>query len=171
MSNNETLSRPYAKALFEHSEGWVDDLELVSSTVSNLAVANLIDSPQLAYPDKVEELLSIVEGEVQPKSMRFLRVLGESKRLSLLPDITNQYRKLIEAREDKKTVVIFTPFEVSVEQVETIKLSLKKYFGKNLVVKRKLDQALIGGFLAKSGGDVFDASIKGKLEDLKNQIL
>ena len=50
-------------------------------------------------------------------------------------------------------------------------LSLKKYFGENLVVKRKLDQALIGGFLAKSGGDVFDASIKGKLEDLKNQIL
>ena len=171
MSNNETLSRPYAKALFEHSEDWVDDLELISSTVSNLAVANLIDSPHLAYLDKVEKLLSIVEDEVQLKSMRFLRVLGESKRLTLLPNITNQYRKLIEAREDKKSVVIFTPFEVSLEQIETIKSSLKKYFGENLVVERKLDQALIGGFLAKSGGDVLDASIKGKLEDLKNQIL
>lgn len=171
MSNNETLSRPYAKALFEHSEDWVDDLELISATVRDLAVANLIDSPHLAYLDKVEKLLSIVEGEVQLKSVRFLRVLGESKRLSLLPDITNQYRKLMEAREDKKSVVISTPFEVSLEQIETIKSSLKKYFGENLTVKRKLDQSLIGGFLAKCGGDVLDASIKGKLEDLKNQIL
>jgi F0F1-type ATP synthase delta subunit len=33
-----------------------------------------------------------------------------------------------------------------------------------------VDESLIGGFLARSGDDVLDASIKGKLEKLSNQL-
>ena len=47
---------------------------------------------------------------------------------------------------------------------------LKKRFGENLIIETKVDKSLIGGFLAKSGDDVIDASIKGKLEKLKIQI-
>jgi F-type H+-transporting ATPase subunit delta len=48
--------------------------------------------------------------------------------------------------------------------------ALRKQFGENLSVETKIDESLIGGFLAKCGDDVFDASIKGKLEKLRNQI-
>ena len=31
--NTETLARPYAQAIFEHSEGWLEDLKQVSDVI------------------------------------------------------------------------------------------------------------------------------------------
>ena len=170
MANNSTLSRPYAQALFEHSGDWSSDLEKISLAVRDTTVANLIDSPHLSYQDKVKQFLALFEGEIEPKTVNFLKVLGESKRLSLLPDIKKEYSALIEGNEGKKTVELFSPFVLSDEQQEKITTSLKNRFGDNLTVESGIDESLIGGFLARSGDDVLDASIKGKLEKLSNQL-
>ena len=170
MANNSTLSRPYAQALFEHSDDWSGDLEKISLAVRDSSVANLIDSPHLSYQDKVKQFLALFEGEIEPKVVNFLKVLGESKRLSLLPDIEKEYKALIEGNEGKKTVELFSPFVLSADQQEKITTSLKKRFGDNLTVEPGVDESLIGGFLARSGDDVLDASIKGKLEKLSNQL-
>ena len=76
MANNSTLSRPYAQALFEHSGGWSSDLEKISLAVRDSTVANLIDSPHLSYQDKVKQFLALFEGEIEPKTVNFLKVLG-----------------------------------------------------------------------------------------------
>jgi len=170
MANNSTLSRPYAQALFEHSGDWSSDLEKISLAVRDTTVADLIDSPHLSYQDKVKQFLALFEGEIEPKTVNFLKVLGESKRLSLLPDIKKEYSALIEGNEGKKTVELFSPFVLSDEQQEKITTSLKNRFGDNLTVESGIDESLIGGFLARSGDDVLDASIKGKLEKLSNQL-
>ena len=170
MANNQTLSRPYAQALFEHSEGWLGDLEKLTAVVGEPSVSNLIDSPHLSYQDKVKQILTLFEGEVESKSINFLKVLGGSKRLSLLPEIQKEYKALIENREGKKIIALVAPFKLSAEQQEKLTPVLKKRFGENLTIETKVDKSLIGGFLAKSGDDVIDASIKGKLEKLKIQI-
>ena len=170
MANNSTLSRPYAQALFEHSGDWSSDLKKISLAVRDTTVADLIDSPHLSYQDKVKQFLALFEGEIEPKTVNFLKVLGESKRLSLLPDIKKEYSALIEGNEGKKTVELFSPFVLSPEQQDKITTSLKKRFGDNLTVESGVDESLIGGFLARSGDDVLDASIKGKLEKLSNQL-
>ena len=101
MANNSTLSRPYAQALFEHSDDWSSDLEKISLAVRDPGVANLIDSPHLSYQDKVEQFLALFEGEIESNAVNFLKVLGESKRLSLIPDIEKEYRALIEQQQRK----------------------------------------------------------------------
>ncbi len=170
MANLETLSRPYAQALFEHSDGWSKDLAQIANIASLPSVSNLIDSPHLSYQEKVDKFLYLLQGEVETKAINFLKVLGESKRLSLIPDIANQYRLLMEAKEEKKTVELFSPHELSEEQIRNLSSALRKQFGENLTIEAKIDESLIGGFLAKCGDSVFDASIKGKLEKLRNQI-
>ena len=47
---------------------------------------------------------------------------------------------------------------------------LEKMYGKNIVVRSKIDPALIGGFSVKCGDEVIDLSIKGRLDKLINQI-
>ena len=43
-----TTARPYAQALFDHSEGWTEDLEQIVSAMSDAAVGLLIASPDKA---------------------------------------------------------------------------------------------------------------------------
>ena len=52
--NLETLSRPYAQAIFDHSEGWVNDLSQLEAAMKEPNVRLLIESPTMAYKEKAE---------------------------------------------------------------------------------------------------------------------
>ena len=89
----------------------------------------------------------------------------------MIPDIEKEYKALMASKEGEKTVELLSPFALSEEQQEKVTKSLKKRFGENLIIEAGVDKSLIGGFLARSGDDVLDSSIKGKLEKLSNQLI
>jgi len=168
--NFETIARPYAQAIYDHSEGWEVDLEQLERALETPAVQQLIDSPKLAYKEKTDVFLSLFEGEIESKTSNFVRVLGESKRISLIPHISKEYKKLLSGTKGSSEVFITTAFELSEEQLEKITGSLKGRYGDSLTVEQVIDKSLIGGFSIKCGDEVTDYSVKGKLEKLRNQI-
>ena len=168
--SSETLARPYARAIFEHSEGWLEELKQVVNVIDQPNVTKLIDSPKLAYKEKAEIFIGLFQGEIQKKITNFLRVLGEAKRLSLLPDILHEYQKLLAKKNKQKDVLITSAFKLNQSQEEEITEHLKRRYGENLTTKVEIDKNLIGGITIKSGDEVIDLSTKGKLLKLKKQI-
>ena len=168
--NFETIARPYAQAIYDHSEGWEVDLEQLELALKTPEVQMLIDSPKLAYKEKTEVFLSLFEGQIESKTSNLVKVLGESKRISLIPHISKEYRKLLSGTKSSSEVVITSAFELSAEQLEKVTDSLKGLYGDSLTVEQVIDNSLIGGFSIKCGDEVTDYSIKGKLEKLRNQI-
>ncbi len=168
--SSETQARPYAQAIFEHSEGWTEDLRQVVAVIKQPNVAKLIDSPKLAYREKAEAFIGLFKGEIQKKTNNFLRVLGEAKRLSLLPEILSEYQKLVAKKNKLNDVLITSAFELSEAQAEQIEGLLKERYGKNLSTRVEINKNLIGGLTIKSGDEVIDLSTKGKLLKLKKQI-
>ena len=168
--NFETIARPYAQAIYDHSKGWEVDLEQLELALKTPEVQMLIDSPKLAYKEKTEVFLSLFEGQIESKTSNLVKVLGESKRISLIPHISKEYRKLLSGTKSSSEVVITSAFELSTEQLEKVTDSLKGRYGDSLTVEQVIDNSLIGGFSIKCGDEVTDYSIKGKLEKLRNQI-
>ena len=168
--NFETIARPYAQAIYDHSEGWEVDLDQLELALETPEVQQLIDSPKLAYKEKTEVFLSLFEGQIQNKTTNFIKVLGESKRISLIPQISKEYKKLLSGTKGSNDVVVTSAFELTDEQLNKITASLKGRYGDSLNLEQVVDISLIGGFSIKCGDEVTDYSIKGKLEKLKNQI-
>ena len=52
--NFETIARPYAQAIYDHSHGWETDLDQLELALETPEVQRLIDSPKLAYKEKTE---------------------------------------------------------------------------------------------------------------------
>ena len=104
--SSKTQARPYAQAIFEHSDGWLDDLQQVVTAIREPGVTMLIDSPKLAYKEKAEIFIGLFEGEIEKRTANFLKVLGEAKRLSLLPEILREYKKLEADKNNLKEVQI-----------------------------------------------------------------
>ena len=165
-----TIARPYAQALFDHSDGWSEDLDQVVSAMSEEAVGLLISSPDKAYREKAEIFIDLFIGQIQDKTINFLKVLGEAKRLSLLPTICSEYRRLIAEKNASSEIEVTSAYELTNEQMAPITQRLEKRYGKNIAVRSKIDPALIGGFSVKCGDEVIDLSIKGRLDKLINQI-
>jgi len=165
-----TTARPYAQALFDHSEGWSEDLDQIVSAMYEGAVGLLISSPEKAYREKTEIFVDLFDGQVQQKTINFLKVLGEAKRLSLLPIISSEYKKLLAEKDSSSELTITSAYELTKEQTDSITKGLEKRYGDNLNVKSEVDSTLIGGFSVKCGDEVIDHSIKGRLDKLINQI-
>ena len=168
--NFETIARPYAQAIYDHSKGWEKDLGQLELALETSEVQQLIDSPQLAYKEKTEVFLSLFEGQIESKTSNFIKVLGESKRISLLPHISKEYRKLLSGTKGSSEVLITSAFELTDEQLKKVTDSLKGRYGDSLTVEQVIDKSLIGGFSIRCGDEVTDYSVKGKLEKLRNQI-
>ena len=168
--NFETIARPYAQAIYDHSKGWEKDLGQLELALETSEVQQLIDSPKLAYKEKTEVFLSLFEGQIESKTSNFIKVLGESKRISLLPHISKEYRKLLSGTKGSSEVLITSAFELTDEQLKKVTDSLKGRYGDSLTAEQVIDKSLIGGFSIKCGDEVTDYSVKGKLEKLRNQI-
>ena len=168
--NFETIARPYAQAIYDHSKGWEKDLGQLELALETSEVQQLIDSPKLAYKEKTEVFLSLFEGQIESKTSNFIKVLGESKRISLLPHISKEYRKLLSGTKGSSEVLITSAFDLTDEQLKKVTDSLKGRYGDSLTAEQVIDKSLIGGFSIKCGDEVTDYSVKGKLEKLRNQI-
>lgn len=142
--STKTQARPYAQAIFEHSSGWHDDLQQVVAAIREPSVTKLIDSPKLAYKEKAEIFIGLFEGEIEKRTANFLKILGEAKRLSLLPDILSEYKKLEADKNNQKEVQINSAFELNKDQLEEIEGLLKKRYGENLTSNINIDKNLIG---------------------------
>ena len=88
----------------------------------------------------------------------------------MIPDINLEYKKLVAEKNNSTDVLITSAYPLSSEQLEAISNKLKKRYGENISVTTEEDASLMGGFLVRSGDEVTDYTIKGKLEKLVNQI-
>jgi F-type H+-transporting ATPase subunit delta len=52
-----------------------------------------------------------------------------------------------------------------------VQATLQQATGKTIILDTKVDASLIGGMIAQVGGTVFDASVKTRLAELRQQLL
>ena len=169
--NTETIARPYAQAIFQHSEGWLEDLRQVADVIEDPKVAQLIDSPKLAYKKKAQRFIGLFDNTLQSKTINFLKIVGNAKRLSLIPDILKEYQELLAQKDKRNEVLIISAYKPNAKQMEQIDAQLRKRYGENLSLRLEVNKGLMGGYIIKCKDEVIDFSVKGRLQKLKNQII
>jgi len=91
-----------------------------------------------------------------------LSILKQKEKLRLTKEILNELKK----EEKKRELILILARQFDKETVEKIKERLKEVFGKEKKIKIKIDEDIIGGFLAKNQNYLIDASLKGILRKL-----
>ena len=137
----------------------------------NIKSSQKIEDTKRIFKESYEGYIYKIQKSIrEKKTLNFLKILGEAKRLSLLPDILNEYQKLEADKNNLKEVLISSSFELNQTQQEAIEGLLKKRYGENLSSRINIDKSLIGGLTVKCGDEVIDLSTKGRLLKLKKQI-
>jgi len=177
MSNATTLARPYAKAAFELAEAdkavsaWNAMLELASTAVAEKSLAGLLESPH-ASGAQIVQILTDTAGETfDAKFRKFLDVLADNKRLSLLPEIRVLYQELREEAEKLLRVRVVSAFPLEEDQATRLKQALAKRFDREILLEPEVDKSVIGGAVIYAGDQVIDGSLKDRLTRLANSLL
>ena len=103
--------------------------------------------------------------------MNFLNFVIEKKRENLLHSIAERYLELRDDHLGIVSVTVTTAFIFAEDQIEKLQKKLEEILGKKIRLNLLVDESLVGGFIAKAGDTMYDASVRHQLELLKKQFL
>jgi F-type H+-transporting ATPase subunit delta len=170
-----TLARPYARAAFGIARdeasapaggyaAWSQALGFAAQVAADPRVAGLLGDPRLGDAAAVE----LLAPPQAPASFgRYLAMLADNRRLGLLPEIAGLYEQLRAEAERVLKATVTSASELPAAELDAIKASLRRRFGREVEVATAVDASLIGGAVIDAGDVVIDGSLKGKLERLQ----
>jgi F-type H+-transporting ATPase subunit delta len=176
MSENVTIARPYAEAAFSLAREqnalprWAGMLGLLSNVSSDSTVRAALDNPRLDNAAKESLLLSLCGDALDADGRSFVRVLIESDRVAVLPDIKRLFDTLKDGADGVARAQIVSAFPVDDAQLASLKTALEKRFGKKIEATISVDPDLIGGARVTVGDTVIDASVRGELQAMSSQL-
>lgn len=175
MQENLTIARPYAQAAYEHAQeqgtlpAWTDALALLAALVGDPDMRQVITDPRVGL-DRLQELLFSVGGDRFGGTFRnFIKVLCAAGRLPVAGEIAQGFEQRRAEADNIAYAEIVTAFPLDAVVENRITAALRNRLGKEVKVRQRVDQGLIGGAVVRVGDTVYDLSLKGRLTQLANQ--
>jgi len=172
-----TIARPYAQAAFDYAreEGdvaaWSAMLKLLSAIVSNPQMRPLLHNPNVSDGQLHELIAGIAGDKLADHGDNFVRILIDAERLQVVPEISELYEAMLAKAEGRVEVHVVSAYDVEDRQEETISAAMAKRLGKKITVISRVNDQLIGGAIIRAGDSVIDASIRGRLTQLRNELI
>jgi len=176
---NKVLIKRYAHGLLSALKGEKEYgiLYRELKEFSNLLAAreklyDLLTRPLLPVSRKkkiAEGILS--KSSLQQKTIRFILLLIENDRLELLSGIIEFLPDLWNAEKGIVTYEVLSVVPLTDSQAKNLQDKLEHIENKPVALKYEKDPSLIGGISLRKGNIVYDVSIKGDLERLREQII
>jgi F-type H+-transporting ATPase subunit delta len=85
-------------------------------------------------------------------------------------DVLKNYRRLLRVEVEKRRARIETASEVDREATSKVIENLKKRYGDDLVTEFVVNPQLLGGMRIRVGSDVWDGTVRNRLERLQQQL-
>ena len=185
MADNNTVARPYARAIFEVAQEHDALTELSESLAAGKAlledgqIAEFLATPTMSDAKRLEFLQGLFADAVGKDSVfaggsehgtNFFRILLENGRVVALPEIADQFEALKAKVENSVDAVITSAAPLSKEQQQAMAASLKARLGREVNVTTEIDENLIGGAVIRAGDVVIDGSLRARLEGLANAL-
>jgi len=173
-SINLKVATPYAEALLDIAKQSnllsliTEDLSLVSSILlDSRDLQASLSNPVIDISAKKEILSQIFQSQVHEKVLKFLLVLVERRRITLLNLIIDKYLDLA-YKSQSTTIAEITTCVAFNEQQENDLINKIKVMtnSENVKLLMNIDSNLIAGFTIKIGSKIVDTSLSGKLNQM-----
>ena len=129
------------------------------------------ENPAVPADQKRKLLDAIVQRDGIEKPVRNLvAVLIDHRRLPFLARIIEQLEKELDARLGFTQAQVTSARELGATERKVLESQIEKTSGKKVRASYSLDPSLLGGAVVRIGSTIYDGSVKGQLEKIKEAI-
>ena len=173
-----TMAVRYARALAEvlsddadltRVQGELDVVYALLRDDEELRSAFMSSALSRANKNKLVELLAR-EGGFHPGFRRLLTLLADQHHLSLLPEIHTSFATICDQRRRIIAAEVITAVAIDEQQQQQYCRSLESMTGKQVRLQTRVDPAILGGVVTRIGSEVYDGSVRGRLQKLQAQL-
>lgn len=177
MLENSTIARPYATAVFELAqetgqvEEWSAMLGLLGVLTSDKDMRQLITNPRVSRQQLQDLVFDVCGAGLSDLGRNLVKLLVGAGRLQYTANIKDQYEQMRAAAEGKVDVEVVTAYTLDQQQQDSIAEIMAGRLSKQVNIVTSVDESLIGGAIIRAGDSVIDASLRGRLTELRNELV
>lgn len=172
-----SVSERYAMALLKVGveKGILEELEkdfssFIESYKKEAELKKFFENPLIDNRDK-KELISSVLGEKNKNLNNLLRILIDRNREKELAFIYESFMEKVRTEKNRVLCRATTAYELTEKEKNEIVKILEKQTQKEVELENVVDKSIVGGIIIKVGDRVYDYSVKGQLNSLRDKLL
>ena len=105
------------------------------------------------------------------QTRNFVAVLTDHRRLPLFSDIVKQIEQELNDRLGFAEAEVSSARVLNDDEKKLLEAEVAKLTGKNVRARYQQDASLLGGAVVKVGSTIYDGSVKGQLEKIREQLV
>lgn len=168
-------ARAFADVVFDLKldiAGILQQLQAVLDIVrSSEELRRLWENPAIPAEQKRKLLDAIVARAGISRPVRnFVAVLIDNRRIAELEHIARQFETEVNSRLSIAEAEVTSARELSEEEKRSLEAQVQKLTGKQVRARYSTDRGLLGGAVVRLGSTIYDGSIRGQLQKIKEQL-
>lgn len=172
----DPVTTRWADALFEIAKkaNAVDEIQhdtaRLSREVEPAHVAAFFFGSGVSQSEREAKIAPLLE-ELHPKTQSFVKLLFQKRRQEVLRHIGDAFKRKVYAETGKVEGVVETPRTLPDEDVRALEESIGQRLGKTVILTQTQKPELVAGVRVIVGARLFDATVKGRLDALREKLL
>ncbi len=151
----------------------VADLGLVTELITgNTELRNVLQNPSVAHAQKLSLVDAIIKLTGGPKILRnFIAVLIDHRRIGQIGEIFEQFKQELDRRMGIEQARVSSARALTAAEKKSLEAQLVAITGKIVRATYAEDASLLGGAVVRIGSTIYDGSVHGQLERIRQQIV
>jgi F-type H+-transporting ATPase subunit delta len=168
-------ARAYAEVAVKNklnAEKTVAEFEQMAEIVNgSRELRNVLQNPAVSREQKLNLLDSIIKHIGATKMLRnFLAVLIDHRRIGNIGDLLEQFKRELDRRMGIADAKVSSVRELSSAEKKSLEQQLATITGKTVRATYSQDPALLGGVLVRVGSTIYDGSVHGRLQRMRQEL-
>lgn len=149
------------------------DVKLIHNTIAeNKELALMLQSPIIKADKKSTVLTLIFDKKINELSLTFLQQIVAHKREAILAVICEEFISIYNGIKNIAVVKVTSAVALTESMRADLIAKIKKDYSLSAVeLSEKVDESLIGGMILRIGDKQLDASVRGQLNNIKQELV
>ena len=173
----KAIARRYAQALFmaaqEHdlAQKFLADFKTFVAVLNGNGEFAAVFHNRVIGSEAKKELITALFGRtLHPYVLSFLYLILDKEREAYIGDVFEIYQELWREEQGILNVDVTTAVALEPQQEKELAAAIGNITGKNIILGKNIDAAILGGGIIKIGDRVYDGSVRHELSALHHEL-
>jgi F-type H+-transporting ATPase subunit delta len=177
MARPPAIGRRYAEAAFELAsrddalDAWAEGLDLAAALLADERIEGRVDDPSRPLRERQAIVKQLLGDRAPVGVLNLVNLLTQRGRADRVAAVAAEFHRLLRQTRGVVEAVVTSAAPLNAEQTEALQKRIAEIAGGKTELEIKVDESLIGGLTVRIGDNLIDASVRGRLERLRSQLV
>jgi F-type H+-transporting ATPase subunit delta len=177
VSKPSTAARRFAEAAFQLAtrddalDAYAEGLDLAASVAGQGDALDVLRNPARPLRERIDLVAALLSDRVPVPVLKLVGLLVERGRIDRLGDVATEYRRMLNKERGVVLALAKTALPLTQDETAALEKKVASMTGRTVDLTVEVDESLIGGITVRVGDTLYDASVRGRLERLRERLV